>query len=52
MRVPTLVLAVRSAPAEADSAGFMEEKERAAVRYSSATVIGCSALSRAVSISP
>jgi pimeloyl-ACP methyl ester carboxylesterase len=27
---PTLVLAVRSAPGEADSAGFMEEKERAA----------------------
>jgi pimeloyl-ACP methyl ester carboxylesterase len=26
---PTLVLAVRSAPGEADSAGFMEEKERA-----------------------
>jgi len=30
VQVPTLVLAVRSAPAEADSAGFMEEKERAA----------------------
>lgn len=30
VRVPTLVLAVRSAPGEADSAGFMEEKERAA----------------------
>src|SRR6266545_1920076 len=30
VRVPTLVLAVRSAPDEADSAGFMEEKERAA----------------------
>jgi pimeloyl-ACP methyl ester carboxylesterase len=28
--VPTLVLAVRSAPGKADSAGFMEEKERAA----------------------
>jgi pimeloyl-ACP methyl ester carboxylesterase len=27
---PTLVLAVRSAPGEADSAGFMEDKERAA----------------------
>lgn len=30
VQVPTLVLAVRSAPGEADSAGFMEEKERAA----------------------
>jgi pimeloyl-ACP methyl ester carboxylesterase len=30
VQVPTLVLAVRSAPAEADSAGFMEEKERVA----------------------
>jgi pimeloyl-ACP methyl ester carboxylesterase len=30
VRVPTLVLGVRSAPDEADSAGFMEEKERAA----------------------
>ncbi|MGH2579807.1 MAG: alpha/beta fold hydrolase [Actinomycetota bacterium] len=30
VRVPTLVLAVRSAPGEADSAGFMEDKERAA----------------------
>jgi pimeloyl-ACP methyl ester carboxylesterase len=30
VRVPTLVLAVRSAPGIADSAGFMEEKERAA----------------------
>lgn len=30
VRVPTLVLAVRSAPGEGDSAGFMEEKERAA----------------------
>jgi pimeloyl-ACP methyl ester carboxylesterase len=29
VRVPTLVLAVRSAPGVADSAGFMEEKERA-----------------------
>jgi pimeloyl-ACP methyl ester carboxylesterase len=30
VQVPTLVLAVRSAPGEADSAGFMQEKERAA----------------------
>ena len=30
VQVPTLVLAVRSAPGEADSAGFTEEKERAA----------------------
>ena len=30
VRVPTLVLAVRSAPGETDSAGFMQEKERAA----------------------
>lgn len=30
IRVPTLVLAVRSRPEAADSAGFMEEKERAA----------------------
>jgi len=30
VRVPTLVLAVRSAPGEADPGGFMEEKERAA----------------------
>jgi len=30
VRVPTLVLAVRSAPGSVDSAGFMEEKERAA----------------------
>ena len=30
VRVPTLVLAVRSAPGTVDSAGFMEEKERAA----------------------
>jgi len=30
VQVPTPVLAVRSAPGEADSAGFMEEKERAA----------------------
>jgi pimeloyl-ACP methyl ester carboxylesterase len=30
VRVPTLVLAVRSRPAEADSAGFMQDKERAA----------------------
>jgi pimeloyl-ACP methyl ester carboxylesterase len=30
VRVPTLVLAVRSAPDAAGSAGFMEEKERAA----------------------
>ena len=30
VRQPTLVLAVRSAPGEADSAGFMEDKERAA----------------------
>lgn len=30
VRVPTLVLAVRSAPGSADSAGFMEEKRRAA----------------------
>jgi pimeloyl-ACP methyl ester carboxylesterase len=30
VQVPTLVLAVRSAPEEVDSAGFMEEKERAA----------------------
>ena len=30
VRVPALVLAVRSAPGEADSAGFMEDKERAA----------------------
>ena len=29
-RVPTLVLAVRSAPGTADSAGFMDEKRRAA----------------------
>lgn len=32
VRVPTLVLAVRSAPGLADSAGFMEEKRRAARR--------------------
>lgn len=30
VRVPTLVLAVRSGPAEADSAGFMQDKEQAA----------------------
>ena len=30
VRVPTLVLGVRSAPGAADSAGFMEEKHRAA----------------------
>jgi len=30
VRVPTLVLAVRSAPGSADSAGFVEEKQRAA----------------------
>lgn len=30
VRVPTLVLAVRSGPEEADSAGFMQDKERAA----------------------
>ena len=30
VRVPTLVLAVRSAPEVPDSAGFMQEKERAA----------------------
>jgi pimeloyl-ACP methyl ester carboxylesterase len=30
VRVPTLILAVRSAPDAPDSAGFMEEKERAA----------------------
>jgi pimeloyl-ACP methyl ester carboxylesterase len=30
VRVPTLVLAVRSRSAEADSAGFMQDKERAA----------------------
>jgi pimeloyl-ACP methyl ester carboxylesterase len=30
VRQPTLVLGVRSAPGEADSAGFMEDKERAA----------------------
>ena len=30
VRQPTLVFAVRSAPGEADSAGFMEDKERAA----------------------
>lgn len=30
VRIPTLVLAVRSAPGAPDSAGFMEEKERAA----------------------
>jgi pimeloyl-ACP methyl ester carboxylesterase len=30
VRVPTLVLAVRSAPGAPDSAGFMQEKERAA----------------------
>jgi len=30
VRQPTLVVAVRSAPGEADSAGFMEDKERAA----------------------
>ncbi|MCI0633192.1 MAG: alpha/beta hydrolase [Actinobacteria bacterium] len=30
VRVPTLVLAVRSAPGTADSAGFMDEKRRAA----------------------
>jgi pimeloyl-ACP methyl ester carboxylesterase len=30
VRVPTLVLAVRSAPGTVDSAGFMQEKERAA----------------------
>jgi len=30
VQVPTLVMAVRSAPGEADSAGVMEEKERAA----------------------
>lgn len=30
VRQPTLVLAARSAPEEADSAGFMEDKERAA----------------------
>lgn len=30
VRVPTLVLGVRSAPGSVDSAGFMEEKERAA----------------------
>jgi pimeloyl-ACP methyl ester carboxylesterase len=30
VQVPTLALAVRSAPGEADSAGFMQEKERAA----------------------
>jgi len=32
VHVPTLVLAVRSAPGAADSAGFMEEKRRAARR--------------------
>jgi pimeloyl-ACP methyl ester carboxylesterase len=31
VRVPTLALAVRSAPDAPDSAGFMEEKERAAI---------------------
>ena len=30
VRLPTLILAVRSKPGTADSAGFMEEKERAA----------------------